>query len=560
MKPGIQDYRDNPALLGQSLKAAAAGDPAIWIHRLSDSERAGYGAEGVLAGVPFAIKDNIDLAGVPTTAACPAYAYRPGASATVVDRLLRAGAVPVGKTNLDQFATGLVGTRSPYGVPQNCFDPERIPGGSSSGSAAAVAAGHVAFALGTDTAGSGRVPAAFQNLVGLKPTRGLLSTSGVVPACRTLDCVSIFTHTVDDARTVLSVTGGFDPTDPWSRVAPEPTAPSGPIRFAVPQESQLSFFGNEAYRLAFAQAVARCEERGWMKHTIDFSPFLETARLLYEGPWVAERYTVIESLLTEHPEALLPVTRGIIEKGGASSAADAFRSTYRLQELRRACESLWVDVDVLLTPTAGTHYRLEDVAADPVGTNSNLGYYTNFMNLLDLCAIAVPAGWVEGNLPFGVTFCAPAFQDGFLLEVGGQFASHAAESGLPQGWTRFAVCGAHLRGLPLNHQITERGGRFIAEVRSSPKYRLVAMDTVPPKPGMIYRPGGGAAVDMELWEMPTTAFGSFVEKIPFPLAMGKVELMDGSWVSGFTCDASAAGTATDITALGSWRRFLSDTP
>ncbi len=409
-----------------------------WIHRLpretvlaSAARLRDSDPESLpLYGIPFAIKDNIDLAGVPTTAACPEYAYTPTQSATVVQLLIDAGAIPIGKTNLDQFATGLVGTRSPYGAGRNSFDPEYIAGGSSSGSAIAVALGQVSFALGTDTAGSGRVPAAFNNLIGMKPTRGLLSTRGVVPACRSLDCVSIFALTAADAAQVLNVAAKFDTEDPFARRSDRPRLGAGDIpttqfRFGVPQPAQLAYFGNTEYPALFAAAVARLQALGGVPVEIDFTPFLETARLLYEGPWVAERYAAIAGFIEKNAEALYPVTRQIIEKGRTVSAVETFRGQYRLEELRRASEAVWATVDVIVTPTAGNHYRIDAVAADPMQLNSNLGYYTNFVNLLDLAAVAVPSGFQTNGLPFGITLLAPAFYDHALLQLAGSL-HHAA--------------------------------------------------------------------------------------------------------------------------------------
>lgn len=405
------------------------GDPT-WIHVIPKSNLASAlsappasaDVDRPLLGVPFAIKDNIDLAGVPTTAACPDFAYTPAVSAFVVQRLLDAGAVPIGKTNLDQFATGLVGVRSPYGVPANPFNAEFIPGGSSSGSAVAVAKGLCSFSLGTDTAGSGRVPASFNGLVGLKPTRGLLSTRGVVPACRSLDCVSIFTRTCTDARAVLGSAAGYDERDPFSRVAPSSSAaPTRSPRIGLPPKSQLDFFGNDEAEALFEAAVARWHALGATITEIDFEPFLKAARLLYEGAWVAERFLAVEKLLGENPAAFYPVTRQIIEGAKTLTAADAFRSSYRLAELRRESESAWERIDCLLTPTAGTVYRVSEVLADPIKLNSNLGRYTNYMNLLDLCGLAVPAGTLSCGVPWGVTLQAPAFRDQALLAWGAQF-------------------------------------------------------------------------------------------------------------------------------------------
>jgi allophanate hydrolase len=415
----------------------------IWIRRLTLDEVLSYAknlegksiADLPLYGVPFAIKDNIDLAGIPTTAACPEYAYTPTKSATVVQKLIDAGAIPIGKTNLDQFATGLVGTRSPYGACQNSFNPDYISGGSSAGSAVSVALGMASFSLGTDTAGSGRVPAMFNNLVGHKPSCGLLSTSGVVPACRTLDCVSIFALTAEDAAQVLESAQGFDEEDAYSRKAitqvetnEVETISDESFTFGVPKQDQLAFFDNAETPALFAQAIHQLESLGGKAVEIDFEPFLETARLLYEGPWVAERYAAIRDFFETKPEAIFPVTKQII--GGATkfSAADTYLSQYKLKALQRKAEMVWNDIDIMVTPTAGTIYTIAQVNADPVKCNSNLGYYTNFMNLLDLSATAVPTGFQLDGMPFGITICAPAFKDMQLLTLAAKVQKHSAKT------------------------------------------------------------------------------------------------------------------------------------
>jgi allophanate hydrolase len=559
------------------------GDDKVWIHRLPAAELEARAAElerrgpkGLpLYGIPFAIKDNIDLAGHPTTAACPDFAYVAKANAAVIESLLAAGALPLGKTNLDQFATGLVGVRSPYGVPGNAFDADYIPGGSSSGSAVAVAAGLASFSLGTDTAGSGRVPAAFNNLVGLKPTRGLLSTRGVVPACWSLDCVSILALTAADAAVVLRCARGFDPADPFSRreASPARAMPRSfaGCKFGVPRADQLEFFGNADAPVLFEAMLARLERLGGERVTIDFEPFLETARLLYEGPWVAERYVAIRDFIERRPEALHPVTRDII--GGATRhlAIDAYAAYYRLKALQRKTAPVWDTVDILVAPTAGTIYRIAEVEADPVRLNSNLGRYTNFMNLLDLSAIAVPAGFQRDGLPFGVTLIAPAFADEALCALGAPaqraavdkmgatgLALPAAEGGDAAGGQtiRLAVCGAHMSGLPLNHQLTERGARLARKCHTAPNYRLYALTAfAPPRPGML-RADAGAAIEVEVWDVPAAALGSFVDGIPEPLGIGTVTLDDGQQVKGFLCEARATQGARDITSLGSWRQFI----
>jgi allophanate hydrolase len=527
-----------------------------------------------LYGVPIAIKDNIDLAGTPTTAACPDFAYTPEQSAYAVQRLIDAGAIPIGKTNLDQFATGLVGTRSPYGAGENAFNSEYISGGSSSGSAIAVAVGQVSFALGTDTAGSGRVPAAFNNLVGVKPTRGLVSTRGVVPACRSLDCVSVFTLCAADARAVLDVLAHYDAQEPFTRRKPacvESQLPTQGMRCGVPRADQLEFFGDAEYARLFATSVNQMRELGADVREIDFSPFLAAARLLYEGPWVAERYLAIREVMEQKPQSVFPVTREIIAGGNRPSALDAFTASYRLAELKRASEAVWSQVDVILTPTAGTIYRIDEVNSDPVCLNSRLGYYTNCMNLLDLCAVAVPAGFRDDGLPFGITLCAPAFQDNALLEIANSWQQARACSmgatgvALPEyewpqqhagKYVQVAVCGAHMSGLPLNHQLTERGGQLLARTRTAPGYRLYALPGgTPQRPGLV-RATRGARIEVEVWDVPLETFGSFVAAIPSPLGIGKLELEDGRWVCGFLCEEHAIHAATDVTELGGWRAYL----
>jgi allophanate hydrolase len=546
----------------------------IWITRFTHAEVMRYvaalaghtPAELPLYGIPFVIKDNIDLAGVPTTVACPDFAYTPTRSAFVVERLIAAGAIPLGKTNLDQFATGLVGTRSPYGACHNSVQPEYVSGGSSSGSAVAVACGLASFSLGTDTAGSGRVPAAFNGLIGLKPTLGRLSTRGVVPACRTIDCVTIFATTAADAARVLDCAAGFDAEDPQSRrLGNQPLAG---LRFGLPRAAQLEFFGDREYERLFHAAVGRLESLGGRPVEVDFAPFLEAARLLYEGPWVAERYAAVGEFLEAHPDSVLPVTRRIIAGGKARLAVDAFRAQYRLAELKRRSEAAWSQVDVLLTPTAGTIYTIAAVEADPVTLNSNLGYYTQFMNLLDLSGVAVPAGRRTDGLPFGVTLVGPAGTERALLALAGRFEAAGTAAGVaattataaarvPPGYVAIAVCGAHMAGLPLNHQLTDRGGLKIAALPTAPCYRLIALPGGPPfRPGLLKVADGGAAIELEVWALPSAQVGSFVAAIPAPLGIGRCELADGSSVSGFICEGYAEAGATDITAYGGWRAYL----
>ena len=562
-----------------------APDPAIWIHRLSDEEKNRFtpvNSTGALAGLTFAIKDNIDLAGVPTTAACPGFAYTPSASAHVVERLFAAGAVPVGKTNLDQFATGLVGVRSPYGAPRNVFNPEYISGGSSSGSAVAVAAGLVDFALGTDTAGSGRVPAAFNGIIGLKPTRGRLSTRGVVPACRSLDCVSIFTRDLATAARVLTAAEGFDPADPFSRTQPTQSPPLGGTesavrRLGVPRADQLEWFGNAESPGLFAAALDRLRGLGIEIVEVDFSPFLAAARLLYEGPWTAERFAAVGAFIEQHMPAngapLLPdsanpagldsTVAAIIQSGKTASAVDAFRASYRLAELRRAADAILATVDALVAPTAGTIYTVAEVLADPVRLNSNLGRYNNFMNLLDLCGLTVPAGRYSFGPGFGITFIATAWNDARLLALGARFLGETAPFSVPVApaveTVTLAVCGAHLKGQALHGQLTALGAQFLAATTTSAHYRLFALaNTTPPKPGLMRLGGGeiGAPIEVETYALSPEAFGRFVAAVPAPMVIGTVQLGDGTWVKGFLCEPCALTNATDITILGGWRAYL----
>jgi allophanate hydrolase len=589
-------YRERRATPRQIIEKLLArvdefADRAIWIsliprERLLEQAQALGALDPAslpLYGIPFAIKDNIDLAGVPTTAACPAFAYTPEQSAFVVERLIRAGAIPIGKTNLDQFATGLVGTRSPYGACRNSFNPADISGGSSSGSAVAVALGLASFSLGTDTAGSGRVPAAFNNLIGFKPSCGRLSTRGVVPACRTLDAVSIFALSAEDAARVSRVAEGFDAAEPYSRAAPERdvpatlTTPGGAFRFGLPHPDQLEFFGNSDFARLFDAAIARLQALGGKAVEIDLAPFSEAARLLYEGPWVAERFLVIESLLRSNPEAVHPVTRNIIEGGAGLSAADAFRAQYRLQTLRRRCDQAWQQIDVLVTPTAGTTYRIAEIEADPVRLNTNLGRYTNFANLLDLAAVSVPAGVAAGTRPFGISLVGPAWSDYGLLALAARIQRDAPTGQgalgleLPQesqfAWASapcdaavtLAVCGAHMEGLALNPELRRLGATLLERTRTAALYRLYALPGGPPyRPGLVRVERDGSAIEVELWSLSAAAFGAFVAQIPAPLGISKVQLPDDRRVSGFLCESYAVKDAVDITHLGGWRAYLAN--
>jgi allophanate hydrolase len=550
-------------------------DDKIWISRLPSAAIIGHAqhiAEGrkdrPLYGLPFAIKDNIDIGGLQTTAGCPGFAYQPPRSAQVLERLFAAGAIPIGKTNLDQFATGLNGTRSPYGTPANPVNPDYLPGGSSSGSAAAVSAGLVSFALGTDTAGSGRVPAAFTNIVGVKPTYGLVSNDAVVPACRSLDCISVFALTVADGHDALTAIAEIP--------VPGPIMPTRGLRYAVPRAGDLEFFGDSAAADAFARALALLDAQGWQRVEIDFTPFRETGALLYGGPWVAERLAAIGDFYAKNADALHPVTRTIIGGAKRFSAVDAFRGLYRLDELKRATAPLWRDADLLVVPTAPTIYRLDEFAREPIEFNNRLGFYSTFVNLLGYAALAVPGPWRRDRLPAGITLIGPAGSDAALAGVGRVL--HAA-AGLTMGatrhpvpaldapaasararWIRVAVVGAHLTGLPLNHQLTERGARLIGPARTAPLYRLHALPgTTPPKPGLVRvrnGDGNGAAIAVEVWEVPEAALGGFVDEIAPPLGIGTLVLEDGSAVKGFLAETYACADAPDISHHGGWRAYL----
>jgi allophanate hydrolase len=549
-------------------------DPALFIairpkaEALAIAERLqAAGPEGKpLYGVPFVVKDNIDVAGLPTTAACPAFAYSPGKSAFVVDRLERAGAIVIGKTNLDQFATGLVGVRSPYGIPRNALKPDLIPGGSSSGSATAVGAGLVPFSLGTDTAGSGRVPAALNGIVGLKPSLGALSTSGVVPACRTLDTISVFAGSVADAFAVYEAACAFDESDAYARLFPPPalSALPGGFRLGVPRADQRQFFDHAMASAAFLQDLELARSLGARIVEFDFEPFAEVARALYEGPWVAERYAAVKALIESNPGALHPVTRAIIEGARKFDAVSAFEAFYRLADQKRKTSRVWSEFDAMLVPTMPRPYTVAEVEADPVRLNSRLGTYTNFVNLLDLCAIAVPAGVRGDGLPSSVTLIAPAGADGLIAGVAaalhGRSASPSiqASARVPSDRVEIAVVGAHLSGLPLNRELVELGASFSREVETTADYRLFTLPgTSPPKPGLLrVSDGAGAVIKVEVWTLDPAGFGAFVAKIPPPLGVGTIRFKDGVPVKGFLVEAEAVKAAEDISHFGGWRAYL----
>ncbi len=561
-------------------RRAALADKAVFItptpdEALRDAARAlmAKGPAGLpLYGVPFAVKDNIDVAGLPTTAACPAYAFDPAVDAVTVARLRAAGAIVIGKTNLDQFATGLNGTRSPYGAPRSVFNADYVSGGSSSGSAVAVASGLAAFALGTDTAGSGRVPAAFNNLVGIKPTPGLVPNTGVVPACRSVDVVTVFAGCVADGTAVRRVMEGEDAGDPFSRAAAPVALPAKP-RIGVLTDSEREFYGNTEVAALYDAAIARAQALGATIVPFDYAPFREAAALLYEGPWVAERLAAVEGFIATNADDFDPTVRRIIEGARGKTAVDAFNGRYRLEALRKHVAPTWAAVDMLLLPTSPTTCTVADMLADPIGRNSQFGRYTNFANLLGYAAIAVPAGFGPSGLPAGVTLVGPAFSDDAL----GPFAAalHAGAgcgmgadtkaplpapepATLPPGFLPIVVVGAHLTGMPLNPELTTPGGVLLETTRTAPGYRLYALaGTIPPKPGMALDPAfQGKGIEVEVWALPAAAFGTFAARIPAPLGLGKVTLADGRAVSGFLCEAHALTGATEITATGGWRNYL----
>jgi allophanate hydrolase len=556
------------------IQAYEAIQPAVWITRAPAAEvlsraaeidaRLAAGERLPLAGATFAVKDNIDVAGLPTTAACPAFAYQPDATATVAAKLLAAGAVLVGKTNLDQFATGLVGSRSPYGACASVYNRGYISGGSSSGSAVAVAAGLVSFALGTDTAGSGRVPAAFNHLVGLKPTKGRWSTRGVVPACRTLDCVTVLTGSAADAALVDDIAAGFDAADPFCRRAPANPPPLAEPRIGVPLPGQIDWLADGQSAALFDAALARLRSTGARLVPVDITPLIEAGALLYDGPWVAERTAAVEALLRSRPGVVDPTVRVILQGGWAISAIDAFRGEYRLRAYQRQAEALWDGVDALALPTTATTYRLTEVKAEPLALNANLGRYTNFVNLLDLSAVAVPAGFRDNATGFGISLIGPAWADRRLLDLARRYEEIAPMPQTPpvdvagvKPKVKLAVVGAHLAAMPLHWQLASRDATLARRCRTAPAYRLYAMaGSAPPKPALVHVGDGGAAIEVEVYELEVEAFGSFVAEVPAPLAIGTVTLDDGTEVKGFVAEPRALDGAEDITALGGWRAYI----
>jgi len=569
------------------LRSEECTDHNIWIRQLTIDEINPYlknlenhSVDDLpLYGIPFAIKDNIDLAGIPTTAACSAFEYIPEKSAFVVEQLIKAGAIPIGKTNMDQFATGLVGTRSPepWGVCKNSFNEKYISGGSSSGSAVSVALGLVSFSLGTDTAGSGRVPAAFNNLVGLKPSKGLLSMSGVVPACRSLDCVNIFALTTDDVNTVFEQAATYDENDQYARENPFENnlrhygLPNEGFTFAVPKAEQLAFFDNNSAQVLFEKSVEQMQALGGIKQEIDFTLFLQAAKLLYEGPWVAERYVAIEDIIKQKPDELLPVIKTIVSSAEDKTAMDVFKAEYQMQVYRKQAKRVLDGFDFLLTPTAGTIYTIDEVNADPIAKNSNLGYYTNYMNLLDCACVAVPGGFLDNGLPWGISLVSTAMSDRKLLSYANKWQQQLKlkprniSIDLPETLASeivvtnsipVIVCGAHLDGLPLNWQLRERGAVLEDVTTTAATYKMYVIEGALPRPGLVRDDQGGFAINIEIWQVPRAEFGSFVAGIPAPLGIGKVETSDGRWLPGFICEGYAVKDAKDITHLGGWRQYI----
>ena len=559
---------DDPAWIS----IATAGQLQQQVETLAALEKE-YGREQLpLYGVPFAVKDNIDVAGFRTTAACAAFAYVADTDAFAVGRLRQAGAIVLGKTNLDQFATGLVGTRSPYGVVPNTFDPELVSGGSSSGSASVVARGLVPFSLSTDTAGSGRIPAGFNQIVGLKPTPGAVSGTGLVPACRTLDCIGVLACTVADSALVLSIMEGFDEADSYSRPRPMSAAhtPLSRLRVAVPAGRRLS----RDYEAAFSVYLDQLKAQTARLEETSFDLLFEVANLLYQGPWVAERVAGARKIYERHPDQMLPVIRRVLDVAAQFSAVDTFEAQYRLQALKRQAEKTWETCDVLCVPTAPRHPRIVDVMADPIAANSELGVYTNFVNLLGWSAIAIPASTLPDGLPFGITLIAPAWREPDLVRWAAQLEQQtrlpagttglqARASAAPCHWhvplqgdtVKVAVVGAHLRGMPLNGELQACGARFLEETHTAARYRLYALQgTVPPKPGLALS-DEGVSIVLEVWEMPLANFGRFVAGIPAPLGIGSVTLENGEVVKGFICEGHALQQATDITDFGGWRAY-----
>ncbi len=556
-------------------RIAAYPDKAVFISRPSEAEILAQAAalslddlnRLPLFGIPFVVKDNIDVAGLPTTASCPEFAFTPAKDAVAVTRLRAAGAILLGKANLDQFATGLNGTRSPHGAPRCVFNAEYISGGSSSGSAVSVGAGLAAFSLGTDTAGSGRVPAGINNIIGLKPTIGRIPATGVLPACQSLDCISIFANSAADALTVLRAAEGFDGGDPYSRPVQNRALPAKPRAGILPAAAR-EFFGNAEAAALYETALARAEKLGWTLVKIDYAPFLEIAAMLYGSAFAAERLTGIKHFFARSPGAIDPAVRSILEGAAKYSAVDLFEAQHKQAGLKTLARAELAKVDILLLPTAPTSFTVAQMQADPIGANSKLGLYTNFVNFMDLAAIALPAGFGASGLPAGVTLIGPAFADAALaaladalhhaLGAGAGISKAVPQTRLPapKPEVTIVVAGAHLSGMVLNHELTALDARLVATTRTAPDYKLFALATTPPKPGLAHCPGfAGAGIAVEVWALTAEAFGKFVAALPAPMGIGKVTLADGSIHPGFLCEAYALEGAEDITPYGGWRAY-----
>lgn len=552
-------------------------DPAVWINVYSRDDvlkqAETLSPDLPLYGIPFAIKDNIDSLGFDTTAGCPAYAYTPSEDATVVKKLKEAGALLIGRTNLDQFATGLVGVRSPHGAPRCVFDQEYISGGSSSGSGVAVGAGLVSFALGTDTAGSGRVPASFNNIVGIKPTKGLFSNAGLVPACKSIDCISIFAGSCSDGDLIRSIMEGVDERDSWTRRKTPVHLPLDNPTIGVLSKAEREFYGDAGAQTLYEEAIRRAQTLGWKIKEFDYAPFREAALLLYSGPWVAERTAAVGAFIEANTEDCDPTVADIVTNGPKLSAVDAFNGRYKLQDYKARCDKEWIGIDALLLPTTPTHYTVAELGQEPIKYNTNLGHYTNFVNLLDYAAVAVPAGFRAGR-PWGVSLIGPAFSDGSLARLGDQLHQTLGERATI-GNTGFmverdfkpscraktvdlAVVGAHLTDMPLNGQLTERNAKLIETTKTAKDYKLYALKgTTPAKPGLAKVTGfEGDGIVIEIWRLSVAAFGSFTQDVPQPLAIGNVETEDGRLFKGFICEGFALENADDITAYEGWRAYV----
>ena len=571
------------AIMSQVLADCDAyADPSVFIKRLDKDAVLTRAAEldaiapkdrGTLHGVPFAVKDNIDVVGLPTTMGLAGEQPVADRTATAVQRVLDQGAVLIGKTNLDQFATGLVGVRSPYGAPHSVFDDTMVSGGSSSGSGVAVAAHLVSFSYGTDTAGSGRVPAAFNNIVGVKPTKGMVPTTGIFPANKSQDCLSVFALSAADADMVRRIIMGVDGLDPYARAAAPVDLPRDTLRIGVPSDASLEFFGDAQAEASYTAACAALTEAGYTLVPFDFDPFAALARMLYGSAWVAERTHALTPWLVTTPDPLHPITRQIVEDGLQYSAVDTFDAIYKAAEAKLSLDVIWNEIDVMCVPTTPSFYSLAELEAEPILLNKQLGYYTNCVNLLDYAAIAVPAGFRADGLPAGLTLVAPAFTDSALGRLGGQIhqllspttgrdrlaiTDLDAPDSDDAKFIDLAVVGAHLTGMPLNSQLTERHGHLVETVKTAPDYRLYALaDTTPAKPGLVRDPdSNGVGIELEIWRLPESAIGGFLKLIPAPLGLGTITLADGRHVNGFICESRALGTAEDITRFGGWKAYL----